>query len=860
MDRLRSTSVAALLLFATFGAFADTASAQQTLPVPNVSQLPQTNWCWAATSEAVLRYTGNAPGMCTVADFARQQNGWGNDNCCVNGTGAICNQPNWLWGHAGSMEAIFANWGALSTRYGRSLTLREVQDAIDDDRPIIVRWGWTNGGGHFVVLDGYSGSTMTIMDPWNGPTTLSHGNLTSTAARAWTHSLTVDPRKVTYVVDDTGSMFDEIDSVKSTLVAQAMGYQSAGTFVKYALITYKDSVDYRGSTTDHSEIIDWINALGASGGGDCPEEGYGALDTAAQEAPESDVWWMTDADSHGGILRLLLTRFRLLLAGNTLHSTILGSCSSLAGAGQGASASYDPATYGPPHATVGTGGDVNAFEAGEELSTATGGLFFAVASDDIAEATEIVVEEISSSALVRRLALPGGSHATAVPVDASLATLRITLDVRAGATGVIGVADPSGAPLVPGSAGVDEIVAGASRMLIVAPPALTVGEYTVSTSSDAEYFLSVSGESPHFVELFGDTTTGVDRTLPLRVSIESLGPPTGPGGPGDAGPGGPLDPVTAAEPVLPFEPETLAFFLEGEDGAGRSFIDLFDDGLHGDGEAGDGVFGGEALFGAAGRFRLGVTDFGFFERVARQIVAVADVAVSGDADAVEAPGSILTHVFTVENLASTSRTFQIGAASSAGWADLGSVPPSVVLGAAGSVDIPVQVTIPAGAARGEVSVLSLTALAADDPAIFDDASVTTTAWEGPLLQSLDSTVVSPGEHLVLIGSGFGDDPGVGNRSTDFDNVTLAGVRVPDPDVLEWSPTAITIRVPVSAASGLVFLVADGIDSNALELTVLGGGAGGPSLLEIPTLSGYGIALLILLLMAAGTLVLRRSSG
>ena len=122
-----------------------------------------------------------------------------------------------------------------------------------------------------------------------------------------------------------------------------------------------------------------------------------------------------------------------------------------------------------------------------------------------------------------------------------------------------------------------------------------------------------------------------------------------------------------------------------------------------------------------------------------------------------------------------------------------------------------------------------------------------------------STSIDSGDVLTLIGTGFGEDPGPGNRSTDLHNVTLAGVRVSDPEVLEWTPTEITIQVPDSATSGLIFMVADGEESNALELIVLVGPPVDPPPVEIPTLSGYGVGLLVLLLMAAGALKLGRAS-
>jgi len=816
------TLVISLLAFGALGSAAAFAQGK-TLAVPVVSQLPQTEWCWAASSQAVLSYTGNAPGMCNIVNWVRPQRGWGNANCCTNGTGTVCNQPNSMWGGAGSTQDVLSNWGADSTRYSRSLTLAETKKAIDDDSPVLVGWIGRSGGrqtGHMVVLHGYNGSNMTIMDPWNGAITLSHGSVVSTATRRWTLTLVVRPQKVTYVVDDTGSMDDEIASVRDTLRNQINGFRNGGRFVKYTLITYKDTVQYVGSTVDHNTITSWVNALTASGGGDCPEEGYGALDEAAARAPGSEIWWMTDADSHGSFLRMLQTRFRLWQAGCTLHSTILGACTS---GFAGSSCQDDSTPYKSEmidtRQPVSPKVDVSAFVAGEELSTGTGGLYFSVASDDIDEATEIIVEEISSTALLNRLTLSAGSKTTSVPVDTSVESLKITLDVRAGAGGSISVTGPGGAAVVPGAAGVREIKAGNSRMLILTPPALRSGTYSVTSSSSEDYFLSVSGKSKHLLSVLDDTTSGVGRALNVKVALPSLSPAVGFVGPGDDGPGGPLPSITPPPPDLSFDPADLSFFIEKLDGTGRKTIQLFDDGLHGDAVPNDGIFGGEVVLSSAGSFSLGATS-GRLTRKAKLTLTAGSVSVSGPEDTVAAPGTTVTHTFQIENLSSSSRTFDLGITSSAGWADLSGLPATLTIGGGASVTGDIPVNVPVSASRGDLSVLSVTVAAQDDPTVTDSASVMTSAWEGPLLQSLTPTVVHPGDELTLMGTAFGSDPGAGNRSTNLHNVTIAGLRVADGDVLEWRPNRVRIRVPATASSGLIFLVADGAQSNELEVTVV----------------------------------------
>ena len=115
------------------------------LTVPEVIQ-EQTQWCWSATSQAVFAYYGTNLTQCQIANWTRQQAGWGNDDCCTNPGGAICNQPNWMYGASGSIEDILSNWGISCQTYSRALTQAEVETEIAHCRPFYIRWGWSTGG------------------------------------------------------------------------------------------------------------------------------------------------------------------------------------------------------------------------------------------------------------------------------------------------------------------------------------------------------------------------------------------------------------------------------------------------------------------------------------------------------------------------------------------------------------------------------------------------------------------------------------------------------------------------------------------------------------------------------------------
>ena len=145
-----------------------------------VAQNPQehSQWCWAASSQSVLRAYGQTPSQCDIATFARQKNPTllGNGICCNMPGGfystEACNMWNYNWGYPGSIQEILQQWGVSSTGLGHMngnpFPYDKVRTEIDAGRPFIIRWGHSQGG-HFAVGYGYlndAQQTMYVFDPW----------------------------------------------------------------------------------------------------------------------------------------------------------------------------------------------------------------------------------------------------------------------------------------------------------------------------------------------------------------------------------------------------------------------------------------------------------------------------------------------------------------------------------------------------------------------------------------------------------------------------------------------------------------------------------------------------------------------
>ena len=167
---------------------ASTSFADRVLSFPERFQ-EHSEWCWAGSSEAILKYYGHGPDQCDEANFA-----WGRSDCCGNFTfewDHACNQPNYMYGTGGSLQAILTNWGVNSNAVASSLSQNTARSEIDAKRPFVMRFGWTGGGGHFLDPYGMSGNYLYYMDPWpgHGYTISLYSWVVSASDHTWTHTL-----------------------------------------------------------------------------------------------------------------------------------------------------------------------------------------------------------------------------------------------------------------------------------------------------------------------------------------------------------------------------------------------------------------------------------------------------------------------------------------------------------------------------------------------------------------------------------------------------------------------------------------------------------------------------------------------
>lgn len=124
---------------------------------------------------------------------------------------------------------------------------------------------------------------------------------TTNASTRLADDVRVGGPELAFVIDDTGSMGQEISGVRAILNATITVLQAASVvrpFPQTAIITFKDDVTKRIVSNKPSTLRTVVDSLGASGGNDCPEASNAALLVAGRILRQKSVALLfTDADT-----------------------------------------------------------------------------------------------------------------------------------------------------------------------------------------------------------------------------------------------------------------------------------------------------------------------------------------------------------------------------------------------------------------------------------------------------------------------------------------------------------------------------------------------------------------------------------
>jgi len=289
---------------------------------------------------------------------------------------------------------------------------------------------------------------------------------------------------------------------------------------------------------------------------------------------------------------------------------------------------------------------------------------------------------------------------------------------------------------------------------------------TVDPPGPEQYTARVVAMTQLFMDMYLEGGTLTDDPIKVSVSLADIQPITG-------------ATVTAlVEPPSPGSPSTIT---------------LHDDGNHGDGLANDGVYANSYVdTSIAGSYRftayaLGVSTVGeAFTResskstfVKQRPTITVDVIAPPDVEA--APGTSLTHVFTIKNTGGQADTYDLiaGPVEVVQWADLSTIPDSVTVGAGDSVQIPVPINVPPAEENPALSFLSLEAISQSEPLVRDVDSVTTSVPHADLFVTVAGPTTAQPDSFVDYTITYGNQ-----GPLDAANVVIAAELPPGMDYVE----------------------------------------------------------------------------
>ena len=114
----------------------------------------------------------------------------GQTTCCQNGSSSACNQPWYL-------DKALTRTGNLASFSGGVDPMSSVESQVNGRRVVGARIGWSGGGGHFVILDGYNdaSATLHVDDPFYGPSDISYDTFRTSyqGTGSWTHTYLTEP-------------------------------------------------------------------------------------------------------------------------------------------------------------------------------------------------------------------------------------------------------------------------------------------------------------------------------------------------------------------------------------------------------------------------------------------------------------------------------------------------------------------------------------------------------------------------------------------------------------------------------------------------------------------------------------------
>jgi hypothetical protein len=546
------------------------------------------------------------------------------------------------------------------------------------------------------------------------------------------------------------------------------------------LAPFNDPTTGPVTVTDDSDVfISAINALGASGGGDCPElsvtgmiQGMGAANAGG------DLFMFTDASAKDANLAGQASNLAVSKE-IQVYPMSFGNCSSL---------DAGSANISPRRSSVPSGGAAAADPAFVQIANSSGGQVFSLQRSEAGTITSLanfVVKSDAVTLLSIADTLSGVAKTYSVPVDSTLTPVVFSVS----GTTNFALSRPDGTIVKPTDPGVTFVsVSSGAIYSITNPPS---GNWTSAINGTGAFSLIVTGESTLQLSSFRFVQPG--------------------GRPGHSGyypiPGFPTGSTANVDAVMDGTFNSATFKFRDKTGNQLQTLTI---------TAGAGDFANEFIGTAnvpavsflvyvTGTDGIGTT----YQRVLPSTFQKQGVQVTPPLAQDLLAGVVTSYIFQIKNLGA-SDTFQISGTDDQNFVQ--SVTPlSVTLATNQTANVTVKLQPPGTAMPGTSDTLTLTATGnagATNFAVL--TSFVTFPSTVPKIQVYTPHGGPIGAEVAIVGSGY--RPTQGSGIVTF-NGTSAGAA------LFWSDTQIDVTVPTGATSGNIVVTVGGKASAPVGFTV-----------------------------------------
>jgi von Willebrand factor type A domain len=680
----------------------------------------------------------------------------------VNGT-ATCSLPNFAPG--GLVTGYFSVSGWFMGNQCKDLPAGTCcHRDLNKDNP-----GANNGARHPAARAAAQGATNTYAQLVEDDI---RANFGAERAELLIKTLKRKQRTTFFVIDDTGSMSQDIAGVKAAVGAFLDQMAASDEAPTLGLVSYKDSPRDFGPTCDIEQLRAQVNSLFASGGGDCPEAMNAGLLTALNHFPPG----ATDVQLAGG---------RILLATDASAGDP-GLGPTVAGRARALGVSIDAILTGdcvPEELTLAPDDPLTSPSARtylRALTAQTGGVLFNVQRPEVDDVVPTLLElnALDSAVVLSRPLDSESAPATlAVPVDETLetgVTFMLTAATPA-ALATLTLERPDGSVVSPSDPGVTR------RRLT------TVDSYRISAPTPGLWRATATGGVTGVLRAFGPSALRVNGLRYFATGLQGPRPEM----PAPPLQGQPVAGTTVTSEVrLSSAPDEAAIRLLRADG---SFLQDLPT------TSTDGRRLSAPLTVPAESFLVEVTGtspggFAFVRHVPGLIVPRTVSLAVDPPVAVAAPGTTATLTASVRNLGSVAATLTLQSAPSLPW-PVG-LPGTFEVPAGATVAVPVTVQVPAGTPEGTRDDIDLTVEDLVTPGNRNSTSIAVVA--GVVNQSPVCTAAKPTPSRLW------------PPFLQFEPIAISGVTDADGDAVTLTVTGITQDEPLTGFPFVLdFLAPDG---------------------------------------------------